>query len=209
MLDDVYERQNSIQLKHYYSAVVAGCGGIGSWVSLLISLSGRIRKIILIDDDKIESTNLNRTPFRLKDIRKYKVDAIEELILERRVDIEIKKYRSRTNDEIISNILDDMWRGNSVLFDCRDDLYSDLNTISFNRRYKLGYDGLSITIDPHPDTTFVHGHSNSYTQDSSFLCPALGVANFAVQDAVSGNQIDDIITISYDTILNELQKKGF
>lgn len=54
---------------------LAGCGGIGSWVALLLSRL-KPRSIFLYDDDKVESVNMAGQFFTTDDIDNYKVNAV-------------------------------------------------------------------------------------------------------------------------------------
>ena len=86
MIGELYTRQKDIvSINPDETAMVIGLGGIGSWVAIDLALLG-IGTLILIDPDKIESSNLNRTLFRLQDIGKFKTKAAELLISERRCD---------------------------------------------------------------------------------------------------------------------------
>jgi len=140
--DHVSQRQHSLNLPKLDSVVVIGVGGIGSWVSFNLALSGCVKILILFDDDEIEVSNLNRTPFRIVDVGKLKVVALFELIMERRPDQDVK----------INPIKFDPSHLNyhpTVIFDCRDDIYDDLSQYDC-KIWKLGYDGLEVTIDGNP-----------------------------------------------------------
>jgi hypothetical protein len=56
---------------------IVGCGGIGSLFAEMLVRSGA-ENISLIDGDKVEHKNLNRTPFTLSDITSFKVNALEK-----------------------------------------------------------------------------------------------------------------------------------
>lgn len=63
------------------TASIIGCGGIGSWTSLLLARTG-IGCIYSYDFDIIESQNMAGQLFRLQDLGKHKVDAMKEIIKE-------------------------------------------------------------------------------------------------------------------------------
>lgn len=63
------------------TASIIGCGGIGSWTSLLLARTG-IGGIYSYDFDIIESQNMAGQLFRLQDLGKHKVDAMKEIIKE-------------------------------------------------------------------------------------------------------------------------------
>lgn len=55
---------------------VAGCGGLGSNAAVALTRAG-VGKLILLDYDVVEESNLNRQYFFVDDIGKSKVDALE------------------------------------------------------------------------------------------------------------------------------------
>ncbi len=95
-------------------AIVAGLGGIGSWVALDLALIG-VGSILIYDTDKIEPSNLNRTLFKESQIGMYKTDAVKELIAERRKDCLILSFEEFFEAEML-NKLD----GVEYFFDCTD-----------------------------------------------------------------------------------------
>jgi hypothetical protein len=198
VLEDINQRQQDLLLLNYEHAIILGVGGIGSWVALNLALSGKIKNIHVIDPDLVESTNLNRTPFRLCDIGMLKVDAIKFLILERRA-IEVFTYPEKSSVSLCKELRsitkikermayavepDTYLDKDVVIVDCRDDVFDDFYTMQC-KYYKLGYDGLEITIDGNPRNTAVWGRANNYRFVPSFICPAQLAANIAVIDILS------------------------
>jgi molybdopterin/thiamine biosynthesis adenylyltransferase len=62
------------------SMVICGAGGVGGLVALNVRGLG-LKKITLIDDDRIEKSNLNRLPgATLHDVGEYKVDVMAKMI---------------------------------------------------------------------------------------------------------------------------------
>jgi len=210
---EIGSRQTEIKLYTYKAAVVLGVGGIGSWIALDLALSGKILNLYLVDPDIIESSNLNRTPFRLFDIDQYKVDALKDLILERRP-IDIFTFKQKTNLELASTIQkaiarfsynsnevsNDIINNDAVIIDCRDDVFEDFYKLPF-KYYKIGYDGLECTIDGNPRNTAVWGRANGYRVTPSFVCPSQLVANLIVSDLLTVKN-DDTAEIKNDTIKN-------
>ena len=95
-------------------AIVAGLGGIGSWVALDLALIG-VGSILIYDTDKIEPSNLNRTLFKESQIGQFKTDAVKELIAERRKDCLVLSFEEFFEAEML-NKLD----GVEYFFDCSD-----------------------------------------------------------------------------------------
>lgn len=58
---------------------IAGCGGLGSNAAIALARIG-IGKLILVDFDVVDPTNLNRQQYFVEDIGKLKVDALQEKI---------------------------------------------------------------------------------------------------------------------------------
>ncbi len=74
------------------TVAIIGCGGIGNYMAHMLGLSG-VGKLILVDDDKIELSNLNRQfLFAEEDIGLYKIDVIERELQRRSSSIIIEKY---------------------------------------------------------------------------------------------------------------------
>ena len=64
------------------SVIIAGLGGLGSFSSLLLSLAG-VGKLVLVDNDVIEESNLNRQVlYREEDIGKRKAEVAAKRIKE-------------------------------------------------------------------------------------------------------------------------------
>lgn len=78
--------------------LILGCGGTGTHVAWNLAALG-IRNFVLIDDDKVELSNLNRQLlYDLNDIGTYKVDALEKKLKDRFSGIEISTYKKRIYD---------------------------------------------------------------------------------------------------------------
>jgi len=186
IVHEIRDRQKALKVNDTDVAIVVGVGGIGSWVALNLGLSGCVKNLVLIDPDTVESSNLNRTPFRLCDIGAFKVDALQYLILERRP-INMTCYREKTNEEM-AKMLREMHLNNAeedkyIIFDCRDEVFTDLYELPA-KYYKVGYDGLDITIDGDPKNTPVWGEATGYRVIPSFICPAQLAGNLVVMDAL-------------------------
>jgi len=82
------ERQQALGLYIPDSVIVVGCGGVGSWVALMLAMAG-VKKIWLFDSDLLEGHNLNRIPLPASAIGKAKSIAIGELIASVRPDCSV------------------------------------------------------------------------------------------------------------------------
>lgn len=198
--EQIFTRQESVKLLKYKCAIIIGVGGIGSWVALNLALTGQIQILHLIDPDSVEGSNLNRTPFRFCDIGQPKVSALKYLILERRA-VDVLTYQQKTTPALFTELQKSTGAyqytidpkriiADCVIVDCRDDVYTDFYDMPC-KYYKVGYDGLSITIDGNPRNTPVWGRANSYRFTPSFICPAQLAANLVVTDILTDKLNDE------------------
>ena len=87
--------------------LIIGMGGLGCPLALYLSGLG-IGKIGIVDNDKIELSNLNRQiMFNYNDIGKYKVDVAKKRIKNIDKNIFIKSYKLRLSKNNILNIIKD------------------------------------------------------------------------------------------------------
>lgn len=84
--------KNSIEKLKSSAIAIIGCGGIGNYLSQILTTSG-IGKLLLVDADKIEMSNLSRQfMFTEFDVGKLKVDILERELKNRNSNVEIIKY---------------------------------------------------------------------------------------------------------------------
>jgi hypothetical protein len=142
-LTDVYIRQQELNLHIPTRVAVCGLGGIGSWVALDLALVG-VPELVLIDPDALEPHNLNRTPYTFTQVGSLKVQAIAQLIAERRpaCTLILFPYMYQEVAELLPPEIE--W-----FVDCTDALVvKRLAAGQRGWRYmKLGYDGFGFTID--------------------------------------------------------------
>ena len=97
---------------------VIGLGGVGSIIPLVLVRSN-IRKIILIDNDFVNVSNLNRQiAYDQNDLGKPKVEALKEKLFNIRDDLEIEIYHKKIDANFDFNVLKDV----NYVIDCIDDL---------------------------------------------------------------------------------------
>jgi len=146
---DLYDRQSKLDLSIPEKVMIVGVGGVGSWTAISMALIG-VPHIYLVDTDIIEEHNLNRTLFRESDIGTKKIEAVMELILERRGD---KIEEVRIFDSLVEDLSDMELNEMSdcVIMDCRDILEPLPKELADNLTIKLGYDGTGVTFILNPD----------------------------------------------------------
>lgn len=167
-MENLYTRQDELDLEPPYTATVIGCGGVGSWVALDLALAG-VQKLYVVDHDHIETHNLNRTPFKQEQIGMDKTSAIVELVAERRIDTEVVPINKRV-EETAGTFREDM--ADSVIIDCRDHASELPEDLQKQILMTAGYDGYEYTLHTNPDYGEIWGDEETeYETVPSFVAP--------------------------------------
>ena len=92
--------------KRFSSATVAICGlgGLGSNIAIALARAG-IGKLLLIDFDRVDITNLHRQQYKANQIGLYKADALAESLLEIAPYTEIKTVTAKITEENFADLL--------------------------------------------------------------------------------------------------------
>lgn len=85
---------------------IVGLGGLGSSVAISLARSG-VGTLLLVDYDVVEPSNLNRQHYFIKQIGKYKTEALEEIINEINPFIKVIKKTCYLNNDNMIEILGD------------------------------------------------------------------------------------------------------
>ncbi|MDD6279937.1 MAG: thiamine biosynthesis protein ThiF [Oscillospiraceae bacterium] len=98
---------NDLQ-KKFNSATVAVCGlgGLGSNIAIALARAG-IGKLILIDFDKVDITNLHRQQYKAEQIGKFKTEALSENLKEIAPFSELQTQTVRITDKNAAELLKD------------------------------------------------------------------------------------------------------
>ena len=112
-----------VKKKIYNSSIcIVGCGGLGTSAAQYLSMSG-IGKLVLIDDDLIVLSNLNRqTLFTEKDIGASKCKVLSEKIKNINGSITINYHQKKINESNVDLYL----RNCPIILDCTDNFESRL-----------------------------------------------------------------------------------
>tara|TARA_B100001996_G_scaffold9366_1_gene7885 strand:- start:210 stop:932 length:723 start_codon:yes stop_codon:yes gene_type:complete len=114
------------------SILVVGAGGLGSSVIQYLSAAG-VGKIGIVDDDKVELSNLNRQLiYRGNDLGKSKVDAAKDYISKLNPSTEIETYKTRIDENNLPDIIDDY----DLIADCSDNIETRLCINDICIKYK-------------------------------------------------------------------------
>ena len=94
------ERHGEELQKSFSTATVAVCGlgGLGSNIAILLARAG-IGKLILIDFDRVDITNLHRQQYKASQIGMYKTDALTENLREMNPYIELEAHTERITED--------------------------------------------------------------------------------------------------------------
>lgn len=102
------ERHGDKLQKKFSEATVAICGlgGLGSNIAIALARAG-IGKLILIDFDHVDITNLHRQQYKANQIGKYKTEALLANLKEIAPYTEIQTYTVRITDDNAKRLLKD------------------------------------------------------------------------------------------------------
>ena len=102
------ERHGKELQRAFSSATVAVCGlgGLGSNIAIHLARAG-IGKLILIDFDRVDITNLHRQQYKADQIGMYKTDALAENLREINPYIEFETHTERIAEENAVTLLSD------------------------------------------------------------------------------------------------------
>ena len=100
------ERHGKDLQEKFSSATVAVCGlgGLGSNIAIALARAG-IGKLILIDFDCVDITNLHRQQYKVNQIGLYKADALAENLIEIAPYTEVKAVAEKITEENFADLL--------------------------------------------------------------------------------------------------------
>lgn len=95
---------------------IAGCGGLGSNIAVMLARTG-VGRLVIADFDKVEFSNLNRQQYNMGHIGMLKTDALETVIRDINPDVSVTKHPVR----ITSGNIRDMFVDCDVVCEAMDD----------------------------------------------------------------------------------------
>lgn len=98
------------------TAAVCGLGGLGSNIAIALARVG-IGRLILIDHDRVDITNLHRQQYKAHQIGKYKAEALAENLSEIAPYVRVDAFAQKITAENFSQLL----RGADVICEAFDD----------------------------------------------------------------------------------------
>ena len=106
---DALIARHGIELHSRFSAAtvaVCGLGGLGSNIAVALARAG-VGRLILIDFDRVDITNLHRQQYKANQIGLYKADALAENLSEIAPYTEIQTVTAKITEENFTDLLKD------------------------------------------------------------------------------------------------------
>lgn len=167
--------------------LILGCGGTGTHVAWNLAALG-VKNFILIDDDKVELSNLNRQLlYDINDIGNYKVDSLERKLRNIFPDIDISTYKKKIYDGSDFSDIIDFTNVDLVVkgIDTPLDSMYKLGEYFYNNNIMYvsgGTIGTSIFLGP----TFAPSLDNRFRKTKEYVSNSeMGVTNRVAGKAVS------------------------
>ena len=106
--DALIDRHGTTLQEHFSSATVAICGlgGLGTNIAIALARAG-IGKLLLIDFDRVDITNLHRQQYKANQIGCYKADALAENLSEIAPYTKIQTVTAKITEENFTDLLKD------------------------------------------------------------------------------------------------------
>lgn len=108
MRESLVKRQGEPLVRVFEESTVAICGlgGLGSNIAISLARAG-IGKLILIDFDKVDISNMNRQQYSVSQIGTYKTDALRENLLKIAPYCELETHTVKVEAENVVELLGD------------------------------------------------------------------------------------------------------
>ena len=106
---DALIARHGLELHNRFSTAtvaVCGLGGLGSNIAIALARAG-IGKLLLIDFDRVDITNLHRQQYKANQIGRYKAEALEENMSEIAPYTEIQNVTAKITEENFVDLLKD------------------------------------------------------------------------------------------------------
>ena len=106
---DALNQRHGVQLQSRFSSAtvaICGLGGLGSNIAIALARAG-IGKLILIDFDRVDITNLHRQQYKVNQIGCYKADALADNLSEIAPYTEIQTVTEKITEENFADLLKD------------------------------------------------------------------------------------------------------
>lgn len=183
--NDIYQRQESMELTIPSGATVVGCGGTGFWTAIFLAMSG-IKEISLIDEDTVDASNLNRLMLHADNIGNYKTQVTANIIRGLRPECRVEIHQGNITSEGHCEVL------YGTVFCCTDSIESQrlINAYCIKNKLpyrRVGYDGTTLNVSRAFPLSFVKEEQQGYTETPSWVIPAVLAAALGVYAELKNN----------------------
>ena len=183
---DLYSRHKDIDMKIPLEIFVVGCGGTGTWVSIMSAMVG-VKAIHISDHDILEQHNRSRLPYKADDVGRLKTEVLKEFILSIRPDCTVYTYGG------IHSEMDLFALTGEVIFDCNDNPEIQKMIFKYCKEYKLKYVGVGcnadhVTVLDDLDLVIGDNEASPYEATPMFLIPAILSASCALWNVIKNRQ---------------------
>lgn len=177
--EELYKRHDTLNLTVPQSVSVVGCGGTGTWISIMCAMGG-VKTLTLFDSDIVEIHNLSRLPFDFEgSIGRKKTEVLAEHIKRMRPGITIYQYDGIYNDTDLFRLVDD------IVFDCNDDYKTQMRIFRYCKEHNIKYVGIGcnadhISVKSQIDKLWGEGPMERYQVVPMFFIPPILAASCAL-----------------------------
>jgi len=140
---DVFSRNSGIletTMMMEKTAVIVGCGSVGSLVALQLARSG-VGRFLLIDSDILEYHNVCRHQCGIESVGSYKVDLIRDRILSINPSAFIKVFKGAIQ-RVPLELFEEFCNIDSIVIGCADNRSSDV----YSNRVAMGHSSAYLSI---------------------------------------------------------------
>lgn len=196
MDNNLYLRQEALNLKTNIKIAIVGCGGVGYWTAKFAAMSG-VERITLFDPDTVEDHNRNRLDFPVEANGMNKATLTKRLIESIRPDCFVIANPIPFDETIVDDSYD--W-----VLDCTDrikvqsEIEDHCNRLGI-RYVKVGYDGTHMTI-ANRVAQWGQDEDDGYNIVPSWVVPSVTVAALVVAKVLNNHNaelsafVDDLFT---------------
>lgn len=141
LIQNIFSRNTGIlesSMMRNKTAIILGCGSVGSLVALQLAKSG-VGNFLLVDNDIVEYHNLCRHQCGITDVGKYKTEALKERILNINPSA-VVAVENATVEIVCKEVFDAYCRpGSTVIVGCADNRMADVYANSLAVIYHLPF----------------------------------------------------------------------
>ena len=146
---------------------IGGLGGLGSNVAVALARTG-IGKLILVDFDEVEESNLNRQQYFLSQVGTLKTTALKENLIAINPKVELEVI----NEKITSENFKKLFKNANIVAECLDDVETK--------------------------TMFIHAFFKNFNDKNKKLVAVSGIAGYGPANEIISKKINDKFVIIGD-----------